>query len=154
MKSIGCLGCGGGVVKTCLVLGIAYGLYAWAAPSNPPEHSYLVHADERTYVELENEEHLDWGGWDRRTEPSYWTTNVYYTQLGGWFGHSRRILVAKVNSGNHADPLGRAEFQRSSEGGYVAPVYISVVGNWFTPPRHFPADTVVQLNWKGKLYQP
>jgi hypothetical protein len=152
MESGGCLGCIGGAIKFALLLCLAYALYAWVAPASPPEHSYLVHADERTYIELETEQHIDWGGWDRPTAPSYWTTNIYYTRLGGWFGRPRRILIAKVDSGDREDELAEAEFQRSSEGGYVAPVYISVVNNWFTPPRHFPDDTVTQIDWKGRAH--
>jgi len=143
MEERGEWGCVGGFFRLFLLIGLAYGLYLWITPAAPPEHSALVSADERTYLEFENEWHS--GGLDG---DAYWTMNVYYTRLGGWFGRTKRVLVEQDPSGSEATNLDDIQLTRSSEAATASSIY--VFGKWFIPPAHFPDDSVKYMGWPSR----
>ena len=65
------------------LLGIGYLVYS---PDTPPAGAFLVDAKARTYLEAEPDVR---GFWDPDTT---WSLVVYYTQVGGWFSPTKRIL--------------------------------------------------------------
>jgi len=83
---------------------------AVAEPASPPLPStlsypeiVLVSEKQRTYLELELENHTD------EAEHPHFAIDLYYTQLGGWFESTKRTLLYKQTDFNTSD---RVQFKR------------------------------------------
>lgn len=85
VASLGCL-----TSLVVVLLGLGYLIYS---PDTPSEKSFLVDASEQTYLETEPNVR----GF-RHPDP-YWSVDVYYTRLGGWFGETKRIYWTSLPTG-------------------------------------------------------